>query len=426
MTLYYLIGYPLAVLLLAATWATYAFHPGPKWARTMVAAQYVFGWGSVWCFGIALTFDPPVIVMFVNCYLMWWMIGTLSAIGSRTRAKVWRERWGFAKGRVARKLEADIHRKPSAADSEEAWTDRVLGRAVQTIALPVAMMTGLVIPTLYIAADRQLLLATAAASGFSLLGYFGTRFFNVGRDLVLDSRRSTAPTLPEGTELPTGEFVLYLRTFRTDRTLDNIPVTEPRPEMGPDRHFIPTLTQEESLVEALSPAGPVVAIGNPKENLPRLGAVRMYCSGSDWQATVADMIGKARLTVISIGAGEGTMWEIAEAMRLLPPQRLLLLVPDRLGDEEYRRISVRVAEHAQNWPPAAAGPVKVADRFPPDLPWRRLREVGFLHFGADWTPHFATFQKFIPTDFLADAPKTYRAGLKAPFTQLEEWESASR
>jgi hypothetical protein len=36
------------------------------------------------------------------------------------------------------------------------------------------------------------------------------------------------------------------------------------------------LTQEEQLVEALKPAGPVVAVGRPGERLPPVGARRIY------------------------------------------------------------------------------------------------------------------------------------------------------
>ncbi|WP_104633573.1 transferase [Streptomyces sp. MH60] len=179
-------------------------------------------------------------------------------------------------------------------------------------------------------------------------------------------------------------YVLYLRSFRDDRRLA-------RP------HRIPLVGawlaaavstgqgEEERIADALSWAGPLVGVGAPGERVPRAGARRMYLPLDGWQTPVSTMMRGAALVVIVLGKGAGTLWEIREAMRILPPERLLLLVPmkERAYDE-FR---------------ALAGDL-TPGVLPAYRPGRALssRVRGVIHFGPDWTAEFTALRRPSPLE----------------------------
>lgn len=111
-------------------------------------------------------------------------------------------------------------------------------------------------------------------------------------------------------------MVLYLRPFAADsqlgkagwRFLDHV---------GP-------FTEEEQLVEALSRVGPVVALGQPGELLPRIGARREYVSQENWKVRVEDLMRQAQLVVVLYADSSSVQWEIEKAQELLRPDQLVI------------------------------------------------------------------------------------------------------
>lgn len=71
--------------------------------------------------------------------------------------------------------------------------------------------------------------------------------------------------------------------------------------------------------------GPVVAIGKPGEPVPELGAARLYVGDDVWQDKITDMMRQSRLVVIRLGPTANLWWEIDQAVKLLPLQRLLVV-----------------------------------------------------------------------------------------------------
>ena len=55
---------------------------------------------------------------------------------------------------------------------------------------------------------------------------------------------------------------------------------------------------------------PFVAVRNPAERLPLLGAARMYAADEDWRAAVGELIGRAAVVVLHAGKGDGFTWEV--------------------------------------------------------------------------------------------------------------------
>jgi len=119
--------------------------------------------------------------------------------------------------------------------------------------------------------------------------------------------------------------VLYLRSFVDDeeaaRTGDI-----PLPGM---LQFVGFETREELFATVLGAFGPVVAVGRPDERLPPMGAVRLYFPSDTWQSAVARLMEQSRLVVIRLGEGEQLWWEFDHAVRHVPPQKVLALLPDQ-------------------------------------------------------------------------------------------------
>ncbi|MBR5711545.1 MAG: hypothetical protein IKX40_12380 [Thermoguttaceae bacterium] len=126
-------------------------------------------------------------------------------------------------------------------------------------------------------------------------------------------------------------YVLYLRSFKAD-TSKIIKFT--------------SQTEEEILVNSLSPIGKTVAIGSPKDEIPPLGGYRIYvkddkCQNSEikfsqnealiaeWQNTVIKLSKDAKLIALRIGDTAGLSWEIQfTLMNITDLQKLIFLIPD--------------------------------------------------------------------------------------------------
>ncbi|MER8073779.1 hypothetical protein ABTZ59_36775 [Streptomyces sp. NPDC094034] len=67
------------------------------------------------------------------------------------------------------------------------------------------------------------------------------------------------------------------------------------------------MTQEDFLVRQFKGLGRVIAVGQPDERLPLLGAERGYLPVDNWQDTVSDMIQGAHVVMMSAAPGPGTV-----------------------------------------------------------------------------------------------------------------------
>lgn len=151
-----------------------------------------------------------------------------------------------------------------------------------------------------------------AVCGVALL-IAGLRLLSVGRRLLLRGRHRCADVIDSFDSLQGTRYVLYLRPFANDVTMAAL--------------FFPSrLTQEQALVRRFARFGRVVAIGRPGELLPPVGAVRGQLPLDDWHGPVSRLIAGAHVVLMAAGPGPGTVWEFTEAVRLLEPTRLVLLI----------------------------------------------------------------------------------------------------
>lgn len=171
--------------------------------------------------------------------------------------------------------------------------------------------------------------------------------------------------LSEDNRLP----VVYLRSFKKDRAAARMTSLT----------FRGLATEEEQLAEVFNKLGPLVAIGAPGEKLPQLGAARGYFNGNDWKDHIRSMMKKSRLLIFRAGDTEGFWWEVAEAVKIVSPEKMLFLIP--FSKKKYELFRQSAEEYLPCSLPGYVGR-KVSDE--------AIRAV--LYFDKDWTPHIRSMQ----------------------------------
>jgi len=126
--------------------------------------------------------------------------------------------------------------------------------------------------------------------------------------------------------------VVYIRSFKDDQALT--------PDVNRSSKWFPRLLTkwfsrlltwtvavsiEQELAFIMNRVGPVVAIGKPGEQLPELGAARLYARDDEWQVKITDLMRRSRLVVIRGGTTANLWWEIEQAAKLLPLRKLLIV-----------------------------------------------------------------------------------------------------
>lgn len=164
--------------------------------------------------------------------------------------------------------------------------------------------------------------------------------------------------------------LLYLRAFRSDHSTAKVFFNRNGAVFG-----LFLKSEEEQLAEVLQPFGELIAIGRPGGSLPTPGAARIYPSDEEWKDIVKRQIQAARLVVISASTGENVFWELTQAVKILNPQKLLILVLNmKVRDYDSFRTKVNSILDV---------PLPESTRLR-----RRGRVSGFIGFAAGWKPSF--------------------------------------
>src|SRR5271157_3335026 len=123
-----------------------------------------------------------------------------------------------------------------------------------------------------------------------------------------------------------GPVVLYLRPFRSDRSIFVEYVSWWQQNMTPKKgNELPAL--ESELGRVFGRLGRFVAVGRSDELLSREGASRFYPSDHEWQATVANVLKMARAVIIVAGTTKGVQWEFEQLRAYVDPRRVILVLP---------------------------------------------------------------------------------------------------
>jgi hypothetical protein len=206
-------------------------------------------------------------------------------------------------------------------------------------------------------------------------------------------RRRLAPSANVVMARDTRPPIIYLRTFVADDAIGEElrlgPLAFDTSILGPVRDLLPLpLTLEQRLAASLRGLGPCIAVGDPGEELPRLGFNRLYLGGDEWQASVESLMKRARLVIIRASRLTPSLqWELATAIALVRPERLLVLLPYSFSGKFTKTASLFGDAHDYD-----AFRAMTQSVFPKGLPdWDRRGM--FLRFDDDWNAHMVVAER---------------------------------
>ena len=104
--------------------------------------------------------------------------------------------------------------------------------------------------------------------------------------------------------------IVFLRSFNQDD--DRLAVTGGDAFARWPAGISRSRTLDELLLEHGSPYGPVLAIGDPRDPVPPLGAARVFVPerGNGWQDVVRGLVGASKCVVMCPNTGRGVQWEL--------------------------------------------------------------------------------------------------------------------
>lgn len=162
--------------------------------------------------------------------------------------------------------------------------------------------------------------------------------------------------------------IVYLRPFATDDTQADTPWSS-RVRQSP---WEPYITHEQRLARTLRKVGPFVAVGDPTEDMPQLGAARVYATDEDWRTAIGELTAAAAAVLLQTGDSDGLAWEVQHVAALGAPERVILALPPP-GRRKTRRRRYEAFRE------------RFGDRFPRHLP-ESIGDCQFAYFDTDWTP----------------------------------------
>lgn len=259
---------------------------------------------------------------------------------------------------------------PPATGPQAPQKDPQLGKFYKRLAI------GIVIVTIIVS---NLIGMTSGAWWVSVLLTIGVlAVYIYTMRLYMRGKKHMAPTVSDTLAHDQRAPVVYLRSFQDDPRAAT-------PLAGAAIGWamlglVSKKTEEELLVDELKPFGPVIAIGKPGEELPELGAARMYVGSDVWHTEVEGQLDKANMVVLRLGPTEGLWWELEQSIKKIRPERLLIIVPHIRDAKKLDEIYRRACSH-----------------FPKPLPaFRSARNLmsrlgtmrGLIYFAPDWTPTY--------------------------------------
>lgn len=150
---------------------------------------------------------------------------------------------------------------------------------------------------------------------------------NVGAYLLVSLKKSLAQTAYDVIKNDRRPPVVFLRSFKDDEQFAS--------NTSRGIYFDDRRTFEENLVHELKRYGPVVAIGDPSDTTPPLGAARSYVADSDWKETAEELIRSSQFLIIMLGDTGGIEWELSTVLALRAWSRTIIVFPP-VNEEELQ------------------------------------------------------------------------------------------
>lgn len=159
-------------------------------------------------------------------------------------------------------------------------------------------------------------------------------FFPLGLFFLLLSYRVTQPSAAQLIRQKKKKPIVYLRAFKDDKLkfaalkrLKGDPIWRVMLSEG--------LRLERVLNHALSPYGPFVALGSPREKIPKEGAARDTVL-SNWKEHLTRYLQNSRILVVLVGESKNLAWEIDWIIQNNRISDLLLILPPKSKNVQKR------------------------------------------------------------------------------------------
>jgi hypothetical protein len=135
--------------------------------------------------------------------------------------------------------------------------------------------------------------------------------------------------------------ILFLRSFADDK---NVTEGSHAENIFNNLGFIGygffDFSLESRLAAHFSEFGPFIAVGQPKDKSPHLGAIRAHLSEDEWRASVLRWFAASRLVLMLLGTTKWVSWELQTLIDLGHARKTLLIFPP-LSTGPSRKLSGR-------------------------------------------------------------------------------------
>jgi hypothetical protein len=148
-------------------------------------------------------------------------------------------------------------------------------------------------------------------------------------------------------------------------------------------------TGEEDLAYTLRSFGPLVALGNPVDDISPLGCTRIYLRDNAWQENVRRLMLSSQLIVIEAGTSKGLLWEMEVILREGDPRKLLVSFLSWQDLDENVRESKYADFKNQIERTINESNTNIRPSFP-----ARVDDAKFMVFTHDWKPELVRLGKW--------------------------------
>ncbi|HEX5998609.1 MAG TPA: hypothetical protein VFZ16_04305 [Hyphomicrobiaceae bacterium] len=205
----------------------------------------------------------------------------------------------------------------------------------------------------------------------SLALLFALNLLGAGRWLVAVANRRATDLYQSVREWDDRAPVVFLRSFDQDKAA--IDTTTRDPFLRLAAGVVVSRTIDEILLENASPYGPVIAIGDPRDPTPPLGAARVFVPGENasWQDVVTGLVTASKAVVICPGKSEGVRWELDLVDRVGAAERTIYLANPSLAPDDMTTLLETIAPQGAGQH-LSLGQVAIAAFNDPAAGWRVL------------------------------------------------------
>ena len=181
-----------------------------------------------------------------------------------------------------------------------------------------------------------------------LAALFVLNLAGLGRVLQNAASRRAAQLYQQARDWDARAPVVFLRAFDQDAARLKPRTIDPLIRLPAGCSASPTI--DELLLENASVYGPVIAIGDPRDPTPPLGAARIFVpgQGEEWQHVVSSLLAASKAVVMCPSTSEGVKWELDLIASALGRHNVIFIANPLLQHEATVALFNRIAPQGQS------------------------------------------------------------------------------